>query len=165
LKKRESIIIVIALLAAGYGALDYLVLSRPSAKKPDTQGQERQAELAAFVQVSQAQLATLSGPDTKRIRYRIEKAEAAWENDPFEVLAVTEAGLTDESQGAQAALDLHYSGYIKAGSKAMAVINGMEYNVGDLLLDSGYMVAGIFPDRVVLVTETSSEILIPLEEN
>jgi hypothetical protein len=43
-----------------------------------------------------------------------------------------------------------YSGFIRAGNKAFAVLDGIEYTTGDTLADSAYRVQGIEKDSVVL---------------
>jgi len=47
----------------------------------------------------------------------------------------------------------------------LAVINGMEYTVGEMLRDIGYKVFRITSSQVILLTETNKEITLYLEEN
>ncbi|WP_300163070.1 hypothetical protein [Solidesulfovibrio sp.] len=44
----------------------------------------------------------------------------------------------------------HYSGYVELGTGRLAVVDGLEYQVGDTLESGGYKVASITPDMVVL---------------
>ncbi len=50
----------------------------------------------------------------------------------------------------EAAVQLVYSGFIKVGTKILAVINGIEYAVGDALAEGGYMVKAIDKNFVLL---------------
>lgn len=43
-----------------------------------------------------------------------------------------------------------YTGYVELGTGKLAVVDGMEYQVGDALESGGYKVAAIAPDQVVL---------------
>jgi hypothetical protein len=61
--------------------------------------------------------------------------------------------------------DLHYSGYLQLGAKRMAIINGMEYEEGEMLPASGYFIRSISPKSVVVgkIGESKSHVL-PLDE-
>ncbi|MFH1154506.1 MAG: hypothetical protein V1793_11890 [Pseudomonadota bacterium] len=165
MKKREMIILGVAVLAVVYGLLDYLVLSRQSPGRSDAALKQKQTELASVVEVSQIQLSAFSGTDNARVTYMITKAEAEWESDPFGMLSVADTGNDAQGPVKDGGVELHYSGFVKAGRQLLAVINKMEYNIGDALLELGYRVISISQERVVLMTEDSSEIIIPLEEN
>jgi hypothetical protein len=165
MKKREMIIVGVALLAGAYALLDYTVLSRPSSVKSEAVDREKQSALGAFVQSAQARLAVFSGTDDNRVRQIIARAEAPWESDPFEALPTAGPVAAEQGQAVDTGVELRYTGYIRAGTRELAVINGMEYHLGDSLLDLGYRVVSITPERVVLVTEASAEIILPLEEN
>lgn len=56
----------------------------------------------------------------------------------------------DGGLGAPGEAEFVYSGYIQAGKKAFAVIDGIEYAKGDQLADSVYKVDSIEKDAVVL---------------
>lgn len=165
MKKREMIIVGVALLAAGYGLLDYFVLARESSVKSEVAFQEQQTELAAFIQGAQLQLTAISGKDNARIHHQIVRAEAQWTHDPFEQQAIADTDTPGQDSTRDAGVEMHYTGFIMAGNTLLAVINQMEYAIGDALLDIGYKIISISPEWVVLLTQDSSEIIIPLEEN
>lgn len=56
----------------------------------------------------------------------------------------------EDTGGAGGEADPLYSGYIRAGSKAFAVLDGIEYAHGDMVADSVYKVHSIEKDSVVL---------------
>ena len=159
MKKREMIIVGVALAALAYGALDYLVLSRKPA------GPAATPELSAFSDATRVQLAVLTGKESDRVQYQIARAEAEWQSDPFAMPPVAELASAGKDSDKGPGVDLHYTGFIQAGRQVLAVINQMEYNVGETLLELGYRVMGISQERVVLLTDDNSELVIPLEEN
>jgi len=58
-----------------------------------------------------------------------------------------------------------YSGYLEIGDRRLAIINGIEYETGDELAMGGYIVRGIYPNRVVIEVKWRKEkIIVPLEE-
>ncbi|MEA4856762.1 MAG: hypothetical protein AAGU21_10445 [Solidesulfovibrio sp.] len=52
--------------------------------------------------------------------------------------------------GVKPVLQPRYTGYVELGSGRLAVVDGMEYQVGDALESGGYKVVAIAPDQVVL---------------
>lgn len=46
--------------------------------------------------------------------------------------------------------DFSYTGYLDAGSRRLAIINGIEYMVGDQLDSGSLVVKSIDPEKVVL---------------
>lgn len=48
-------------------------------------------------------------------------------------------------------LGITYSGYLQMGKKSLAIINGLEYETGDRLRQSGYVVGAIYPTRVIIL--------------
>ena len=44
----------------------------------------------------------------------------------------------------------HFTGYVELGSGRLAVVDGMEYQVGDTLESGGYKIVAIAPDQVAL---------------
>ena len=58
----------------------------------------------------------------------------------------------------------HFTGYVELGSGRLAVVDGMEYQVGDMLESGGYKVVAIAPDLVALESLANGQrIEIPYE--
>jgi hypothetical protein len=58
----------------------------------------------------------------------------------------------------------HFTGYVELGSGRLAVVDGMEYQVGDSLESGGYKVVAIAPDHVALESLANGQrIEIPYE--
>lgn len=142
MKKREKIILAVmgvALLCAAY-----VFLSDRSSPQTNVVTEQNLASVKAF----SAQLTEdlkkdiLTGPD----RYVLERAEAEWASDPFLGKKLSSAV---ETAGGQPGI-FAYSGYLEAGRKRLAIINGMEYQVGEQLEPGGYVVLSIDPEKVIL---------------
>lgn len=163
MKKREIIIIVVAAVFVIYGLLDFFVFSGKAKNGVDNKIAGQIEKINAFADSAGSELTAVIGkkefPD---IGYLISKAESEWEHDPFMVYS---ADQLRENGSTQETVKLMYTGFIQAGKKILAVINGMEYEIGELLKDAGYKVHSISPSRVVLLTELNKEIILQLEDN
>ena len=73
-------------------------------------------------------------------------------------------GPLDASEDA-AVPDMTYSGFIQIGSHLLGIINGMEYRIGDLVLEIGYKVIQITPLKVTLLTQTNKQVTLYLQED
>ena len=57
-----------------------------------------------------------------------------------------------------------YTGYVELGSGRLAIVDGIEYQVGDNLEGGGYKVAAISPDQVVLeILANGNRVEVPYE--
>ncbi len=57
-----------------------------------------------------------------------------------------------------------YTGFVELGSGRLAIVDGLEYQVGDSLEGGGYKVAAIEPDRVVLeIVANGNRVVVPHE--
>lgn len=163
MKKRELIIVTLAGILLIYGLLDFFVFSGKPKNGEDEKIAGRLSEITTFAESAGSELTAVTAkkefPD---MDYLVSKIESDWPHDPFIVYGPDhfQDTLSDEEIP-----KLSYTGFIKAGKKILAVINGMEYEIGELLRDVGYTVSGITPSRVVLLTDLNKEIILQLEEN
>ncbi|MEW5725068.1 MAG: hypothetical protein AB1896_18290 [Thermodesulfobacteriota bacterium] len=172
MSKREKIIIALMAAAMLYGGYELLFGSRPSATTPGPSTEE----VAAFVAEMSGLLAAKS-PALAHAPYILSRASAEWQKDPFagrELVALyhTESKVREE-ESAEAVpvilggeLGLAYTGFLQSGENALAIINGLEYEVGDRLDGpEGYLVKAISPEQVEVAREgLPNKIIIPLEE-
>jgi len=86
-------------------------------------------------------------------------ASAEWANDPFlgRKLKATEPAPV-AAASAQSPVSLAYTGFVIAAQGRLAVINGMEYQVGEVVLGSDLLVQSIDPQNVVVKQLGSREI-------
>ena len=92
--------------------------------------------------------------------YMIKRAEAGWARDPFyerntyKDWAVTK----DPAQAGGASAQknqFNYTGYVALGNKQIAIINGIEYGVGDALDVEGYILKKIHPSKIIIFNKES----------
>ena len=156
--KREKIILLIALIAIVSGA--YYSLS-PSPKSV-SHTKKDQIESKKFVIDAINKIA--SSDSLKKDRYIIAKAKTDWVNDPF-YESVSSAKYTGKKKPLAASTEdgkIVYSGYLATADKKIAVLNGREYETGEALGKSGYVVMSITTDRVSLGLKGSVAKVIPL---
>jgi hypothetical protein len=170
---REKIIVGIMILTVIYGVYT-LFLSGPASVTPTASGQKNEsvAELQKFV-IDVAQKLQKSAPSAAE-HYNIEQAGRNWQKDPF---LGSVAALTAELERSQPVElpksapepeekpNLRYTGFLQMGAKRMAIINGMEYEEGEMLPVSGYFIRSISPKSVVIgkIGDSKSHVL-PLDE-
>ena len=123
--------------------------------------------LNAFItKVAEASKAGLSEED----KYIIELAETEWKQDPL-----INAELTDRPESKipkpqpkveTPDLEISYTGFMQMGDIKFAIINGVEYAIGDRLEQGDYILNSITPSRVVIVSTgpNKKRFIFPLEE-
>lgn len=163
LNKRQIIILVVMGVVVLYGA--YELIFAGSARKAGTEVKSNPVEINSFVSGLTNELAKDSS-SARADAYIIARAEADWQKNPF-----LEKGLYKEwaaregtSEKSAAAAKFIYSGYVDSGKKKIAVINGIEYSVGEKLEIKGYALKKITNSKVVISTNTGSEVEILIQE-
>ncbi len=147
---REKFILVLMTITIGIGGWLYLLDEKPLQmhKAKDTAGLTM--ELAKDIQVKLKQKTSFVR-DLSIIR----AAASNWTKDPFldndafltqdrtieEQAPVEKRDRTDLS-------DFSYTGYIQAGNTALAIINGLEYEKGDLINNRGHYLKKINPAQI-----------------
>lgn len=159
INKREIIILAIAALAVLYGAYEFLI-AQPAARKARIEA--KPIEVGSLVTKINTDLAKdkISELDVSIAT----KADKEWSKSPFwDRSSYLELAGNEESMAA--GLKVIYSGYVDAGRKAMAIINGSEYEAGESLEIEGYMLQSVTPSRIIIVNRsTGSELYVPIQE-
>jgi hypothetical protein len=148
MSRREKIMLFMALAALFYGVLEWGVFS--SDKPPVSPVAENKASSAHTADKMMAKIAQveIEHPHKKEI---VAKIETPWEKDPFVQSEPKNESSEVTSPETEFFLpDLVYSGFIFSGDRAMAIIDGNEYFVGDTIVDTGYRVIRITSDKVVI---------------
>jgi hypothetical protein len=145
---REKIMLFMALAAAVYGVLEWGVFSSKKPPAPPVAGRTVSSESTVNKMMAKIMQVEIEHPHKKEV---IAKIETPWDNDPF----VQPGPQSGTSGGASEETvffvpDLRYSGFIFSGERAMAIIDGNEYFVGDTVVDTGYQVIHITPGKVVI---------------
>ncbi|MCA1785036.1 MAG: general secretion pathway protein GspB [Desulfobacteraceae bacterium] len=150
MSKREKIILALTLVVALYGVMDLFVFS---SKKTDTSGPAPAADGVTSSAMANKLMAKILNMEIEQPLKKniIAKIESPWQGDPFvrsEEQTEQQATQSDDAQPIFSGLV--YSGYIFAGDRVMAIINGNEYRNGDIVLETGYRVVRITPDKVIV---------------
>lgn len=161
LEKRQIIILVVAALCALYAAYEFLI-ARPAAQKAKQQAASASATESFDVSSLTGDLTgyKASGVDL----YIEEKAEMGWGESPFWDRAAYQEFAGREATGSTAA-KIIYSGYIDAGRKKVAILNGAEYTVGENLELEDYVLKSVKYTNVIIVNrKTGVELDVPIQE-
>ena len=160
---REKIIVGVAALALGYGAVQVLL---PRANVASGLQPKAHEGLNAFI--TKVADATRAGTNATGAIV-IAKAEAAWKQDPFIEIPKAKTAETTATRPKETARpsNLAYNGFIELGSKRLAIINGQEYEAGEKLNPGGFTIKSILPTRVVVVPAQGegAPVVLPLQES
>jgi len=162
--KREKIILSLMVLSIFlYGVYYY------SALKPSDTGIERSEKKEEKLNKFVTDIAVkLRKKDISRTdKHIIAMAKSEWAGDPFLQVELPLESRPKQERVEASALNVNfiYSGYMAMGDNRLAVINGIEYVVGEELNPGGYIVNSISPARVVIgVKGTNQTIVLPVEE-
>ena len=160
---REKIILCLVILAAGYAAYQFLA---DTPKRVHVETEEELIDLKKLTAdvIEEVDTAVLK----KTEAFIIGQAVAEWKRDPFLKPGPPVKFRPENGQAEVLAEELSftYSGYLEMAGKKLAIINGMEYKTGEMIINGGgYIVSSIFPTRVVLeLIGGRNMITIPLEE-
>jgi len=163
MSKREKIIVLLMVLAILYGGYDFFLASK---LKTSIESPEKKEELLDKFVTDVA--VKLRKKDISKVdKYIIARAKDEWTKDPFVRIALpSESELKQERIEASALkVNFIYSGYMEMGDQKLAVIDGMEYMIGDKLEPGGYIIKSISPTQVVIgIKDTDQTIVLAVEE-
>lgn len=164
MQKREKILIALMVVAVLYGALELFVLSGGSRQPADD------PSAAVDVQdvrdtAAQAKNAVEQAALSDQQRRVLEVAAASWRPDLFYPIPEMERLPPEDAVGAAPGIGLEYSGYLAVGDREMAIINGVEYRVGETVAETDYVLRTITPDRVLVEDRGNGEsVSVPYSE-
>ena len=133
LNKRQIIILVVAALCVLYAVYE-LVIIGPAAKKVKTEAKLVARESIVNRLNSDLMKYAVAGADA----YIVKRAEKDWTKNPFWDRSAYREYFGKEANSGLAS-KMTYSGYIDAGRRKMAIINGWEYEAGESIDIEGYM--------------------------
>jgi hypothetical protein len=161
---REKIIVALMVLSVIYGI--YIVFfAGPREEAAFKPGGDKELEaLNTFItKVADKTKNNLS----KEQAYVLDKAQAEWKQDP---LMHIKTPLTkeeeDELQPLKLESEILYTGFLEMGNKRLAILNGVEYEVGDRLEPDGLVIQKILPNHVVIGSpnKRNKKVILPMEE-
>jgi len=148
MSKREKIILILMALTVVYGFYA-LFLETPTSTINIASSESKLDAFNKFI----SNVAAMTKDGLSEIdSYIIEHIPAKWTKDPLlntkNEFKFDEAGrVAEETQK----LGITYSGFLQMGNKSLAIINGLEYEKGEKLRQSGYVVGAIYPTRVIIL--------------
>jgi len=163
--KREKIIVLLMIIAIAFGGYNMFFAS--SSPKTGTASAENSLEeLEKFVLDIEK---TVDSDPPETDLYIIDRAASKWAGDPFlktDFSAKSDTASRSRDKAFDREVSFVYSGFIETGHKKLAVISGMEYEVGEQLNMGGYALMDILPNQVTIgIKGTKINIILPLNEN
>lgn len=163
MSKREKIIVVLALVGVLYAAYTFLFTAPP--KPPFGGGGAKLEETNRFAN-EMLQNIQKEGETTAE-DYLLKRLSTEWPSDPM-IASATQLKaerITKVEEPVRFDVNLVYSGFLALGNTNLAIINGLEYGVGDELEMGGYIVERIDPKKTVIrLKGTRRRVAIPLQE-
>jgi hypothetical protein len=163
LKKREIIILAAAAIFVLYAIYVYLIADHLPGKKVETGKDSVKIETVISGLTGELNKNKLSDFDN----YVIKKAQVNWGENPFLKRDLYRAWLTKDSRGKGgiAAVQIIYSGYVDTGKNKLAVLNGIEYRIGEELKEEGHILKNITSSKVIIFDKSAGNNLeIPMQE-
>ena len=163
MSKREKILVGLMLLSVVYGVY-ILFLSSPQQKAILNDVNDQKALKAFIIKIDKKMSTGLS----KNQAYVLQKAETKWKQDPLIQIKPEVVEEKEESPQSEPVLatKIAYTGFLEMGNKRLAIINGMEYESGDILEPGGYTIRSISASRVVIAfpDRQNTTMNLPMEE-
>jgi len=162
MKRREMAILALAAVGALYAAWSLFL-----APQPGNGGGEKVLDRAALEKTA-SEVRDLLGKSQPNAleNYILARATSALPRDPFHrTTTPNDSPVTGEKK--QAAFT--YNGFLEMGDERFAIVNGMEYRVGDELDEAGYYLASIERNKVIIERRfpgqaSSTRIVVPMTE-
>ena len=161
LKKREIVILALAAIFVLYAVYVYLIAGRLPGKKVETGKESVKIETIISGVTDELNKNKLSDFDN----YIIKRALIDWGKSPFLKRDLYRAWLAKDSISGIAAVQIIYSGYVDTGKNKLAVLNGIEYRIGEELKEKDYILKNIMSSKVIIFNKrTGNNLEIPIQE-
>ncbi len=151
---REKVTILLAGVILVFGGIH--VMRSGKSDDADRDGSSNQKRVVAFVEQTRNDLATISLSETDT--HTLAAAAREWNESPFVERRPTLGKKED-------APTFRYTGFLRMGKRQLAIVNGQEYRVGEVVTPGSYTVESIRAANVVLRGKTGNDrIVVPVEE-
>mgnify|MGYP001167515017 FL=1 len=163
--RRQGILLAVMAVVVLYGLADFFFLGASGKQVGAPQKLTPATDVKALTTsiASAAESYRPTGLDA----YVVRRAESGWSRDPFIDGKIYSRWFPREAVSASTEKALFtYTGYLEVNGKRMAIINGMEYGVGDPLEVEGYVVKSISPVKVAVHQKAGEKkaLEIPIQE-
>jgi hypothetical protein len=158
MSKREKIILVVMAVVVVAGL--YMLVMDSGAKKSVADTSLAEAK-SAKTAVSK-EMGNLALSETAN--YAIQSVNAPWSRDPFRKMSPEKNGPSVDKED-KPGVTFRYTAYVAIGKTRVGVINGREYEPGELLKEPGYRLVNVEPTKVVIAGPgKDNTIIIPRED-
>lgn len=149
LSKRQIIILIVMVITILYGG--YTLLPILSDKIVHNLKVGKEEDVKTFMGNIITDLTKSNLTITEA--YLINRAESEWQKDPFRLMGISETmSTTGGAVKVNGAPSGHfiYKGFVETRNKKMAIINGIEYGIGDTLEKEGFVLESILQNKVII---------------
>jgi hypothetical protein len=161
---REKIIIGFMAVAVIYGVYTVFFAAPQEEAALKSGGDQELETLNSFIiKVAEKTKNSLS----KEQAYVLQKAQTEWKQDPLMQIQPKKSKEEEaEHQPLVLETKILYTGFLQMGDRRLAIINGIEYEVGDRLEPGGLIVRNIHPNHVVIGSpvKKNKKVILPMEE-
>ena len=166
---REKFIVGLMCLAILFGAWE-LIGNRGSRPAPASPREDAVAQARSIIGDLSKKVVAEKVPEG--YQHILSQAGESWTRDPFllENDALSAEKETEKPETPDKAVQprpiFNYTGYLQVGDARLAIINGLEYAVGDAMNVDDYYMKSITPHIVVLARIQGSETIeLPMQES
>ena len=161
--KREKIIVSLMVASIFYGAYELLLAG---GDQPEiVHKADGPAQLQQFVGDVATSLAKVK--PSASLGAVIKAAETPWAQDPFlqQVINMTAQRARTADQDARDAMNHHYTGFLQMGDRRLAIVDGIEFEIGEEIDARGHLLKRILPTYIEIGRPgTEENFTLPLEE-
>jgi hypothetical protein len=158
MSKREKIILVVMAVVVVAGM--YMLLMDSGSKKSLADNSLAEAKSAKTAVSKDMGALALS----ETAQYAIQSVNVPWARDPLRKMSL-EKNAQSQVKGDQPGVTFRYTAYVAIGKTRVGVINGREYEPGELLKEPGYRLVNVEPTKVVIAGPgKDNTIIIPRED-
>jgi hypothetical protein len=161
---REKALVFLMVLAVVYGVY-FVFFTGPEEEAAFKNGGDTKFEALNSFITKVAEKTKSSLPEAQV--YALQKAQTDWAQDPL-VHIKPKMSREEEAQRQPLKLErrIKYTGFLQMGAKRLAIINGLEYEIGDRLEPDGLIIRSIHPNHVVIGSPVhkNKKVILPMEE-
>ena len=161
---REKAIVGLMALTVGFGVYIMFFAGSKEEAAFENRGDKELQALHSFI--NEVAEKTKSRLPREQI-YALQKAQSEWKQDPL-IDIKPKMSRDEKTQRKPLKLDrkIIYTGFLQMGPKRLAIINGLEYEIGDRLEPDGLIVRSIHPNYIVIGSPVhkNKKVVLPMEE-
>ncbi len=173
MKISEKILIGLTVIAAIYFIADNYLITDENKDKNKLSHQTNEGQKSSTDMFAQEQLSILKTfKQSDADEMTLKKAVKNWNNDPFaspelmqQIKGKPETSETTAKTSTRKQVPISYSGYIHAGRKLLAIINGMEYEQGDTIQGTNFKILTASTTSIMLRSPDATIAKIDLIDN